>query len=190
LKNRRTANASYECIATPAAHPSGEIACNYRVNSYSVVYKTTYIAHPFTGVGALTVQQQTDRRSNVERPKVYIVVVVFASGILFRPFLAVEDGTNAARALCFTRTKSRHVRHSFGQLRAEAKEQSSNRGGPNMSIVFKFVVAAGFFFALVVLRSVAIYSAWSVALNDGIARRVQLSHIDLDSTRKVYRSYL
>ena len=40
-----------------------------------------------------------------------------------------------------------------------------------MSIVFKFVVAAGFFFALVVLRSVAIYSAWSVALNDGIARR-------------------
>ena len=59
-----------------------------------------------------------------------------------------------------------------------------------MSIVFKFVVAAGFFFALVVLRSVAIYSAWSVALNDGIARRLQLSHIDLDSTRKVYRSYL
>ena len=44
-----------------------------------------------------------------------------------------------------------------------------------MSIVFKFVIAAGFFFALVVLRSVAIYSAWSVALNDGIARRVQLS---------------
>ncbi len=59
-----------------------------------------------------------------------------------------------------------------------------------MSIVFKFVVAAGFFFALVVLRSVAIYSAWSVALNDGIARRAPALHVDLDGTRKVYRSYL
>jgi hypothetical protein len=49
-----------------------------------------------------------------------------------------------------------------------------------MSIVFKFVIAAGFFFALVVLRSVAIYSAWSVALIDGIARRVRLSHTDPD----------
>lgn len=59
-----------------------------------------------------------------------------------------------------------------------------------MSVVFKFVVAAGVFFVLVVLRSVAIYSAWSVALNDGIARRDRLSLIDLDGTRKVYRSYL
>ena len=59
-----------------------------------------------------------------------------------------------------------------------------------MSMVFKFVVAAGIFFALVVLRSVAIYSAWSVALNDGISRGAQLSHIDLGGTRKVYRSYL
>ena len=54
-----------------------------------------------------------------------------------------------------------------------------------MSIVFKSVVAAGFFFALVALRSAAIYSAWSVALNDGIARKFQLSHVDLGGTRKV-----
>jgi len=61
-----------------------------------------------------------------------------------------------------------------------------------MSIVFKFVVAGGFFFALVALRSAAIYSAWSVALNtwsvalnNGIARKFQLSHVDLGGTRKV-----
>jgi hypothetical protein len=44
-----------------------------------------------------------------------------------------------------------------------------------MSIVFKFVVAAGVFFALVALRSVAIYAAWSIALNDGIGWRPQFS---------------
>ena len=164
----------YKCTATPSAYPSRDIACNYRVNSNSVVYRTSYFAHLAACVGAIVVQQQTDRRSNVERPKSissWRSSRVVSCSLRFSLW-KTEPKLIVAGALFCTRTKSRHCAILSGNCERRARDQSSNRGGPNMSVVFKFVVAAGVFFVLVVLCSVAIYSAWSVALNDGIARRV------------------
>jgi hypothetical protein len=178
LKNRWTANPSYKCIATPAAHASGEFACDYRVNGYSVVYKAAYIAHPVTGVAAFIVPQQTDRRSNVDRPKVYIVVAVFASGILFRPYLTVEArNQNQSRLVRYASREPNLDMCAIpsGNREWSARSQSSNRGKPNMQMVFKFLFTAGFVFAQVILHAVTAYSAWTVCLVDGIEKIPALS---------------
>jgi hypothetical protein len=39
-----------------------------------------------------------------------------------------------------------------------------------MNMVFKFLFAAGFVFVQGTLRTVTVYAAWTVSLNDGIAR--------------------
>lgn len=61
--------------------------------------------------------QKIERRAS----EVYIVVAVFASGILFPPFLAVEDGTKTYRGwvVILHANQIEALRHSFGQLRTE-----------------------------------------------------------------------
>jgi hypothetical protein len=44
-----------------------------------------------------------------------------------------------------------------------------------MTMVFKFLFAAGFVFVLAALRAVTAYAAWRVALNDRTVRRAQLA---------------
>lgn len=58
-----------------------------------------------------------------------------------------------------------------------------------MSIGFRFAFAAGLFFGLAALRSMAIYAALSVALNDGIAWGLQLPRGGLRAPHKGDRSY-
>jgi hypothetical protein len=55
-----------------------------------------------------------------------------------------------------------------------------------MIIAFKFLFAAGFVFALAALRAAVAYAAWSVSLNDGIARSFQRSRDGCGGTRKIY----